>query len=120
MHSRTSTTRASSLIYHLVVLASLLCLYPLQVVERVLQGFLLDLLRLENDSLLLVLKLESVVPDDQSSVLLGSQFTISPDSHLFLLLISLELLYSPFHLSETQVELFDLVSVSLLALFAVS
>lgn len=73
-------------------------------------------LELQDDSLLLVLKLERVVPNDEASVLLRAQLAISPDSNLSLLLVLLELRDCSLHLLQAHVELFDLVSVASLAL----
>ena len=90
-----------------------------QFVELLLLLLKLVSLLLEDYSLLFVLQLESIVPDHEPSVLLGPQFAISADASICLFLVFTELLDSTFHLLETLVELFDLVSVALLALVAV-
>ena len=90
-----------------------------QFVELLLLLLKLVSLLLEDYSLLFVLQLESIVPDHEPSVLLGPQFAISADASVRLFFVFTQLLDSAFHLFETLVELFDLVSVAFLALVAV-
>ena len=81
---------------------------------------MLDFFLAQNDSLLLIFKLEGIVPDHQPCVLLCSQLAVRLYAKLCLLLVVAQLRNRTFHLVNTQVEFFNLVGIALLTLVSIS
>ena len=105
---------------HLVVLAPNLGLLSFQLVQIFFFYSPLLLFVLKDYDLFLVLFCESVVPDDETSILLCAQLAVCADTHVSLFFVLAELGDGALHLLQTLVEFFNLVCIAFLALVTVS
>ena len=110
----------TTLTKHLIVLAAHLSLITLAGYKFLLELCKFDLLVLEDHILLQVFLLQSVVPNNEASVLLCAQLRVSPVAQLLLVLVLTKLGDGVLHLLKTLIELLDLVSVTLFALLTIS